>query len=205
MNAVAAAVAAVLLLEVWLAPGWRRFTWPAVALGLGVDHQGTAALVAAALAATQWWPERRPWYPRRLALARYWETVALMATATLGVLEALEAALPPGELGRDLEGVLTALAAGTAEPFSAWRARYPVPEAHQLARLIDRAWHDGLDPEAAFEEARGMQAALMAERRLALMKQPLYASVLPAALLFGLLLVMLVPLGMDIVGTWLRL
>jgi hypothetical protein len=205
VSAVAAAVAAVLLLEVWLAPQWRRFTWPAASAGLALEHQGAAALVAAALAATQWWPERRAWHPVRVALARYWETVALMATATLGVLEALEAALPAGELGHDLEAVLTALAAGTAEPFTAWRARYPVPEAHQLARLIDRAWHDGLDPEAAFDEARAMQEALMAERRLALLKQPLYASVLPAALLFGLLLVILVPLGMDIAGTWLRL
>jgi hypothetical protein len=78
-------------------------------------------------------------------------------------------------------------------------------EAHRVAQLIDRAWHDGLDPEAAFEEARGMRAALAEERRLELGKKPLYASVLPAALLFSLLLILLVPLGTELARTWLQL
>jgi hypothetical protein len=97
--------------------------------------------------------------------------------------------------------VLTRMVEGSAEPFRPFLTRYPVPEAHRVAQLIDRAWHDGLDPEGAFEEGRGMRAALAEERRLTVMKKPLYASVLPAALL----LILLVPLGTELARTWLRL
>ena len=205
MSAILAAGAAVLLLEGLLDRSWRRFTWPLVSIGLAADHALLAAAVGGGLAVTQWWPDRVDRYPVRLALARYWETVALMGTATLGVLEALEAAISPDALGQDLQGVLMRMVEGSAEPFRLFLEQYPVMEAHRVAQLIDRAWHDGLDPEAAFEEARGMRAALAEERRLELGKKPLYASVLPAALLFSLLLILLVPLGTELARTWLQL
>ena len=205
MSAILAAVAVVLLLEGLLDRGWRRLTWPLVSIGLAADHALLAAAVGGGLAVTQWWPDRVDRYPMRLALGRYWETVALMGTATLGVLEALEAAISPDALGQDIQEVLTRMVEGSAEPFRPFLTRYPVPEAHQVAQLIDRAWHDGLDPEAAFEEGRGMRAALAEERRLTVKKKPLYASGLPAALLFSLLLILLVPLGTELARTWLRL
>lgn len=205
MSVVLAAAATFLLLEAWLPRGYRRISWPLLGLGLVLEHTALVGAAVSLLGLAQWWPAKRDWYPVRFGLAQYWETVAIMGTASLGALDALEAAIPREPWGQDLTAVLRQLVAGSAAPYDAFLARYPVPEASRLVRLLDRVWHDGLDPESAFEEARGMLDGLAQDRRLELLQKPLYASVLPAALLFSLLLMLAVPLGAVLAGSFLRL
>lgn len=183
---------------------WERF------LGLGgltaiLVAQGSWPLGVAvgAVVALEVWPERRepPWNLRWRCCA-FWQSVALLTTAGLPVLTAVEDALPPGPWGQDVKRLAFGLANSQKDAMQSFLSTYTMPEAREIAYALEAAWHHGLDSVQAHRQALAMQERLSQERRMQQAHQPLWAAGLPALLLLNLLLVFLVPVIHTLVQGW---
>jgi hypothetical protein len=131
--------------------------------------------------------------------------VALVSTAGLPVLAAVDAARPAGQLGDDLLGLAHGLADGRQDAVSQFVHRHDNPEARAVASALQTSWVQGLDPDAAHREAAQLLESLWQERRLRGSRAPLTAAVLPGFALLNLFLLFLLPLGASLLSGWAHL
>jgi hypothetical protein len=163
--------------------------------GLVFPALGMAAMGAAALV-----PDPSRALRERRDLARFWERVAILTSAGLPLMQAVEEALPDGELGADIGALVQGLAWGDAGRADRFRKRYPSPEGEMVVTSLQSGWVHGLEAEGAFEQAQEAHAQLDQILRARLTSTPLWSTLIPAALLLALMAVILVPLAAAFVN-----
>lgn len=161
------------------------------------------AIGVGAVAALEVWPEPRkvPWALRERCCT-FWQSVALLTTAGLPVLTAVEDALPSGAWGEDVKRLAFALANSDPGAMEGFLTVHGTPESREVAYALESAWHHGLDSAQAHRQALAMRERLSQERRMQEASRPLWAAGLPALLLLNLLLMFMVPVVRTLVQGW---
>ena len=183
----------------------RLMVWTVVALGWVARGQAAPAVLLALVGALTWWGARPRVDPReRLVWARFWETVALLATAGLPVLAAVEAARPPGPMGDAVVALARGVADGDPDAAARFVRAHDTPEARAVAEALTASWVEGLNPEAAEAMAVQILDQWAQDQRLRGHREPVTASMLPGLALVNLLLVFLWPVGSALWTTWIH-
>jgi hypothetical protein len=115
-------------------------------------------------------------------------------------MQAVEEALPGGELGADIGALVQGLAWADPGRVDRFLKRYPSPEGEMVVSSLQSGWVHGLEAEAAFEQAQEAHAELDQILRARLASTPLWSTFIPAALLLALMAVILVPLAAAFVN-----
>lgn len=149
-----------------------------------------------------WMPLKADRTLERWEICRFWQQVALLASAGLTVLASVEEAAPLTPLGQDIKQLIGSFAHSPNDGLDTFLEHHRSPEAQYLAHLLVSAWHHGLDVEVAHEQALGMIERLGQEARLKEANRSLWASLLPALLLFNVLVLFLVPLTINLTSSW---
>lgn len=188
-----------------LPSAWRPWVW--LVLGAAWLREGLSfpAWLLVALGVVSMWPDRSGQAIERWALCRFWQRVAVLASAGLNVLEAVEEASPSGILGVRIRSLVEGTAGGRPEAGERFIQSYNYPEARMIVQALEGAWRHGLDPEAAFAQAQNALTRLAHEARARAASAPLWSTFLPAALLFSLLIMIMVPLAGAAWAGWAHL
>jgi hypothetical protein len=141
----------------------------------------------------------------RAEVCRFWQRVALLLSAGLGLLAAVEEARPLDRLGKDLSTLALGLADGNPEAATHFVTRHPYPEARQVAGALGEAWANGLDADSVQRQAASMLEQLSQEQRLKQARAPIWSAALPGLGLLNMMLVILIPLGTALWKSWGRL
>ncbi len=182
--------------------GERTVWWGAVGILWALGGQAVAAGGLLALVALQWLPDDAGPAAERRALCRFWQAVALLASAGIPLLAAIEEAAPAGPLGTAVMGLAHRLSEGDDRAGDAFVQAHNTVEGRQVAQLLRTAWEHGLDPEAAHAQGLLLWERLAQEERVREAKRPLWTAALPGALLLMVLVVFLVPLASFLISGW---
>ena len=196
---------AVLLWSEWAAGGDRRgrtVWWAVVGVLWAVAGQAVAAGGLLALVALQWLPDDAAKAGERLALCRFWQSMALLASSGIPLLAAIEEAAPAGTLGGAVIALAHRLSQGDGRAVDEFVQTHNSVEGRQVAQLLRTAWEHGLDSEAAHAQGLLLWERLAQEERVREAKRPLWTAALPGALLLMVLVVFLVPLASFLISGW---
>lgn len=141
----------------------------------------------------------------RADFVRFWRLTGLLLTAGLGLWQAVEAAAEavPGITGavRQLAEHLTRERNGMRAIGQFCRA-HPGPEAETVATMIDYGFRHGISGPDVLRQAAELADQLGFEQDLRRRRGPVWLSVLPALMLFNMLIVFALPMGMAMVAEW---
>ncbi len=196
---------AALLWSEWATGGDRlgRTVWWGVVGGLwAIGGQAVVAAGLFALVALQWLPDDAGTSGERLALCRFWQSMALLASSGIPLLAAIEEAAPSTPLGAAVMVLAQRLSHGDERAVDEFVEAHNSVEGRQVAQLLRTAWEHGLDPEAAHAQGLLLWERLAQEERVREAKRPLWTAALPGALLLMVLVVFLVPLASFLISGW---
>jgi hypothetical protein len=179
---------------------WRPLVWGVMGVVWLAGGYWVPGLALCALAALPLLSRRKTDPVEREALARFWQSVALLTASGMTLGEAVETAAPDGTLGAHLIELIAGLMEGDMAAGDRFRAVYRSPEARETAEALADCWSRGWDVEAIRQLGRTMVSRLREEVRRRQAQSPLFVSVLPALMLLNLLLVFFIPLGISLWG-----
>lgn len=175
-----------------------------------LDHAWGYAVSGSALGAALWLKTRAhsaASEPDRLRphLVRFWRLTGLLLTAGLGPWPAIERA---AEAVPEVTGPVRQLAERlTREPnglqaIGRFCRAIPGPEAEVVATMIDHGFRHGLSGDDVMRQAVDLGDQLGFEADLKRRRGPVWLSVLPAMMLFNVLIVFGLPMGLGMVAQW---